>query len=80
MSAIQIFEAWRALVNVPIALDIFILACWSIWKMRNGIIFRNRNASVEDCKRNLTAEALMLRHRAKRRITPTLETWIQSYL
>jgi len=35
----QIYEAWRALVNVPFALDIFILACWSIWKMRNKICF-----------------------------------------
>jgi hypothetical protein len=80
MSVIQIFEAWRALVNVPFALDIFILTCWSIWKMRNDIIFRNRNVSVRDCKRNLTTKALMLLHRTKARITPTLESWIQSHL
>jgi hypothetical protein len=76
----QIYEAWRALVNVPFALDIFILACWPIWKMRNAIIFRNRNVSVEDYKSNLAAEAFMLLHRTKRRITPLLESWIQSYL
>lgn len=79
MSIMQIFEAWRALVNAPFALDIFILACWSIWQMRNHISFRNRNVSVEDWKRNLTAEALMLLHRTKRRITPLLESWIQSH-
>lgn len=73
----QIFAAWRVFLNAPFALDIFILACWSIWMMRNDVIFRNKVSSVQDFKRNLTVEALLLLHRSKARFTPSLESWIQ---
>ena len=80
LSIFHIVEDWRNYVSAPFALDIFILVCWSIWMVRNGVIFKNKVASVDDCKRNLTAEALMLQHRTKARITPLLESWIQSHL
>ena len=80
LSIPQIFQAWRTLLNVSFSLDIFILLCWGIWMMRNDVIFRNKNPSVEDCKRTLTVESLMLLHRTKATITPILESWIQSHL
>ena len=76
----QIFQAWMALLNVPFALDIFILLCWSIWMVSNDVIFRNTNPSVEDCRRYLTVESLLLLHRSKVEVTPLLDSWIQSQL
>jgi len=76
----QIFQAWKALLNVPFALDIFILLCWAIWMVRNDVIFRNKNPSVEDCRRYLTVESLLLLHRSKAEFTPMLESWIQFQL
>ena len=68
------------LQNVSFALDIFILICWATWTMRNDVIFRNKNPSVEDCRRVVTVESLLLLHTTKSRITPLLESWINSNL
>lgn len=80
LSITQIFQAWRSLINVSFSLDIFILFCWGIWMMRNDVIFRNKNPYVEDCRRTVTVESLLLLHRSKASITPILESWIQSHL
>jgi hypothetical protein len=61
----QILQAWKALLNVPFALDILSLLCWAIWMVRNDVIFRHKNPSVEDCRRYLTMESLLLLHRTK---------------
>jgi hypothetical protein len=80
LSIPQLFQAWKSLLNVDFALDLFILFCWGIWMVRNDVIFRNKSPEVDDCKRYITMEALHLLHRSKSRITPHLETWISSNL
>jgi len=80
LSIQQIFQAWKSLVKIEFSLDIFILLCWVIWMIRNDVIFRNKNPTVQDCKRYLTVEALLLLHRCKARINPLLKSWINSNL
>ena len=80
LSIHQIFLAWKSLLKVEFSLDIFILLFWAIWMTRNDVIFRNMNPSVQDCKRHLTVETLLLLHRCKARIAPSLESWINSNL
>ena len=52
LSIPQIFQAWRTLLNVSFSFDIFKLLCWGIWMMRNDVIFRNKNPSVENLQKN----------------------------
>ena len=80
LSIQKIFQAWKSLVKIEFSLDIFILLCWVIWMIRNDVIFRNKNPTVQDCKRYLTVEALLLLHRCKARINPLLKSWINSNL
>lgn len=80
LSILQIFQAWRLLQKVDFALDIFILACWAIWMVRNDVIFRNKNKELQEFKRYLTTEALLLIHRMKPSLSPILESWISSHL
>jgi len=80
LSIQQIFQAWKSMQQIEFSLDIFIIFCWRIWMMRNDVIFRNKNPSVEDCKSCITVEALLLLHRCKARLIPLLESWINSNL
>ena len=80
LSIQQIFQAWKSMLQIEFSLDIFIIFCWRIWMMRNDVIFRNKNPSVEDCKSCITVEALLLLHRCKARLIPLLESWINSNL
>jgi hypothetical protein len=45
-----IIESFGDQIRVPFFLEIFITMCWSIWSMRNDIIFRNIPHSVHRCK------------------------------
>lgn len=74
---LKVFQAWKSLMKVEFSLDIFILFCWAIWMIRNYVIFKNKNPL---CRRYVTVEALLLLHRSKVRITPSLESWINSSL
>ena len=59
LSIQQIFQAWKSMLQIEFSLDIFIIFCWGIWMMRNDVIFRNKNPSVEDCRRVVTVESLL---------------------
>jgi hypothetical protein len=76
----QIFQGWNLMLQVDFALDVFILFCWGIWMVTNDVTFRNKNPEVEECKRYVIVEALLLLHRTKPSLTPRLETWITENL
>jgi len=54
LSISQIFQAWKGLIKVEFALDLFILFCWGIWMVRNDVVFRNRNPDLQECRRYVT--------------------------
>lgn len=76
----HIFQGWKLLIQADFALDIFILFCWGIWMIRNDVIFRNKNPEIEECRRHVTVESLLLLHRMKPRLSPLLESWINANL
>lgn len=80
LSVSQIFQAWKALLKVDFAFDLFILLCWGIWMVRNDVIFRNKSPGIQDCRRYLTEEARCLLHRMKGSLLPSFESWINSNL
>jgi hypothetical protein len=80
LSIPQNFHEWKLLQNVSFALDFFILICWAIWSMRNDVIFQNKHPSVDDCRRVVIVESLLLLHRTKNSVTTLLESWINSNL
>jgi hypothetical protein len=65
LSIPQIFHEWKLLQNVSFALDIFILISWAIWSMRNDVIFRSKHLLVDDCRRVVTVESLLLTQNKK---------------
>jgi hypothetical protein len=42
--------------------------------VKNDVIFRGRNPSVDACKNYIFSEALLLLHRIKVRVVPLLES------
>jgi len=80
LSVLETFQAWNSLLKVKFSLDLFTLFCWGIWMVRNNVIFRSKNPTVDGGKRYVTSEAPLLLHRAKTRIVPLLESWINSFL
>ena len=43
----KIFEDFRVQLNVPFLMEIVIIMCWSIWAVRNDVIFRGMTPNVE---------------------------------
>jgi hypothetical protein len=72
LTAMEIFQAWKSMMEVKFSLDLFILFCWGIWTVRNDVIFRNLNPSVANCQRYISTESLLLLHRTKASSVPLL--------
>jgi hypothetical protein len=60
--------------------EIFISACWMIWKPRNGIIFDNRPASLVEWRAALKEDLSLVCIKAKKRIDDPLTIWRESNL
>jgi len=76
LSIVQIFQAWRAVVKVEFALDLFILVCWGIWMVRMISFSKNQNPLLQRCKRYVLEEAKLLLLRIKSSLAPSLNSWI----
>lgn len=60
--------------------EIFITACWNIWKARNGIIFDNIPASLVAWKAALKGDLSLVCIKAKKSIADPLTVWRESCL
>ena len=60
-------ETSLALQQLPkeFGLEIIILGLWHIWKLRNGLIFRQERLYVQEWRRNLAQDLRLLRHKIK---------------
>jgi hypothetical protein len=74
----QYLESFRWQLHVPFFMEIIILICWTIWQMRNGLIFRNIPPSLQEAKRAFKSEFALLLHRAKRSYFPVIDQWLNN--
>ena len=57
-----------------------ILLCWSIWTVRNDLIFKGAYPSVARVKEIYKKEMKILSLRAKAKFSQTFDLWIQNLL
>jgi hypothetical protein len=43
----QILESFRAQLNVSFFMEIIIIMCWSIWTVRNNLVFRGEEVTIQ---------------------------------
>jgi hypothetical protein len=73
----SILLAKRSFIG-PCFSEIVILACWCIWKQRNGWIFKSIRPTFRRWKASFIHEVTMLKHRVKDDIVHKLLSWIDS--
>jgi hypothetical protein len=71
-------ESFRDQLQVPFFMEVIILMCWTIWQMRNGLIFNNRPPSLQQAKGDFKSEFALLLFRAKQSYFPRVELWLNS--
>lgn len=62
----------------PMYMEVVILAAWSIWKERNGFIFRNIPFSHASWLKRFKEDFDLLRHRTKAELGDFISSFIQS--
>lgn len=50
LNPFQILETFRDQLQVPFAMEIIIIMCWTIWKVRNDMVFRQLNPDFQAAK------------------------------
>lgn len=77
----QIFQSLRLQLHQPFFMDeIIVTMCWSIWSMRNDVILRNEQASVQRCKTIFKSEFALVILKAKSRYSPHAQLWLEAYV
>ena len=72
----QSLQSFKDQLQVSFFMEIIILMCRTIWKARNGMIFRRINPNLRASKENFRDELQLLLLRAKRSDTPGINQWI----
>jgi hypothetical protein len=62
----------------PFVMEVMILACWNIWKVRNGKIFTHERHTFAKWKCNFIHDISLLQHRIKSKHIDSLMSWIHS--
>jgi hypothetical protein len=76
----EMFIAARKVFSKPFFTEVIILACWHIWKQRNGAIFENIRPSFVSWKRQFVHEASLHVHRVKDKHSDMFKSWIDNLL
>jgi hypothetical protein len=77
LSPQQNLEMMRTQINKPFFMEAIILMSWAIWMSRNNKIFKNVPPSVQSCRAIFKMELSSLLWRAKKKILPSLQEWLQ---
>jgi hypothetical protein len=75
-----ITESFRVQLQLPFFMEIVITMCWSIWMMRNDLIFNNISHSVQRCKSVFRKEFALVILRAKTKFQPQIDLWLDHYV
>jgi hypothetical protein len=79
-SPLQIFKAFKTQLHVPFFMEILVTMCWSIWTIRNDVIFRGILASIQRCKSIFKTEFALVILRTKTSYRPTIDTWLEAFV
>lgn len=74
---VQRFKSFKSQLNCSFYMEIIILLCWSIWTVRNDLIFRGIPSC---CLRGLEIFKLFFKQllwRAKKKYFPAIELWLE---
>jgi hypothetical protein len=66
-------------LRVPFAIDIIVLATWSIWIVRNNKIFNNKRPSFAGWRAIFHEELRMLGHRIKNKFKEQFFSWLEDF-
>lgn len=77
---LQIFEAFKAQLQIPFFLEIIVTMCWSIWTVRNDAIFRGLPISIRSCKMIFKSEFALVILRAKYSFHPDIDLWLEAFV
>jgi hypothetical protein len=77
-SVLEAFYVIKDSLNLPFAVEIIILAAWSIWIIRNRKIFEDQNPSFSAWKIIFKQELQLLSYRMKKKWNVSFKAWLQS--
>jgi hypothetical protein len=73
---IQNLDNFKVQLQVPFFMEIIVLMSWTIWKIRNDMIFRQENPSFQATKDFFKSELRYLLLRVRRKFIPGFTQWI----
>jgi hypothetical protein len=62
--------------NKPFFMEVLMIACWNIWLIRNGKIFRNERPTFAKWKSKFVHDLTLLQYRIKEKNKKGLLDWI----
>jgi hypothetical protein len=75
----HIFEDFRRQLRVPFFMEIIIIMSWSIWMLRNDVIFKGIPAGNLRGLEIFKATFKQLLWRAKKKYFPSIVSWLEQF-
>jgi hypothetical protein len=76
----EIISSLLATIGQNFSLDIVILGCWSIWRVRNDFLFKDITPNLYRCKKFFKEELALLVYKAKRKSYAGLADWVKLFI
>jgi len=74
----MVIEA-RTTFGSPILRELVIIACWIVWKTRNGVIFGTKVCNLKNWKSRFKEELGFVCIKAKQNLKVTLDLWRENF-
>jgi hypothetical protein len=78
LSVLESIEDLKNKIHLPFAMELIIIAAWSIWIVRNNMIFNNKRPTFSSWKVIYMQELNWLSYRMKKKHAETFKAWLQS--
>ena len=78
LSVFEAIDDMKKKIQKPFAMEIIILAAWSIWIIRNNKVFKNQHPSFQSWKIIFLQELHLVSFRMKKKHSETFKEWLQS--
>jgi hypothetical protein len=75
-----IVESFKLQLGLPFFMEIIVTMSWSIWMVRNDVIFKGIPHSVHCCKQIFKNGFALVMLRAKVAYHPRIDLWLQAFV